>query len=109
MVFDLIHLNIYFYDFNFFREEYNMMMKEEAQDDSYNEGHLGDRIDKDEDMNDSEIDSISQEMIEVKTEDQISVHSPKDISHVPTNHEIFSSLLQKAQESMSAASSHIAS
>lgn len=96
-----------------YREEYHMMMKEEAQDDAYNEndneGHLGDRIDKDEDMNDSEIDSISQEMIEVKTEDQISVHSPKDISHVPTNHEIFSSLLQKAQESMSAASSHIAS
>ncbi|CAC5419517.1 FOXP2_4 [Mytilus coruscus] len=95
------------------REEYHMMMKEEAQDDAYNEneneGHLGDGIHKDEDMIDSEIDSISQEMIEVKTEDQTSVHSPKDTSHVPTNHEIFSSLLQKAQDSMSATSSHIAS
>jgi hypothetical protein len=47
-------------------------------------------------MIDNEINNIPQEIVEVKTEEQkSSVRSPKDDSHVPTNQEIFSNLLQR--------------
>jgi hypothetical protein len=52
-------------------------------------------------MIDNEINNIPQEIVEVKTEEQkSSVRSPKDDSHVPTNQEIFSNLLQRTQESI---------
>ena len=92
------------------REEY-MMMKDEVHDDAFDEnennGHLGDGNHRDEEMIDNEINNIPQEIVEVKTEEQkSSVRSPKDDSHVPTNQEIFSNLLQRTQESIISTSSN---
>ena len=98
----------------YFREEY-IMMKEESQDDAFDENDYEDRLDnghhKDKEMVDTIIDNVPQETVEVNTEEEQSpVPSPMDHVPEPNRQEMFSNLVQKSQESViSLASNPIAS
>lgn len=94
------------------REDY-MIMKEEVHDDAFDEnensGQLGDGNRRDEEMIDSDMDSIPQEAVEVQIKEESPARSPKN-GPVTPKQEIFSNLLQRTQESIiSSASNPIAS